>query len=117
MVRDNSLEEAMANETMTAPFDRSEAVSLAHSVADGLYGICPRCDEHLLTLANAVLSNAVLAMDEERGRDARDAARYRWLKANHLQTGADSWYRTGDDLEEALDAEISKPSATEEPKP
>lgn len=33
-----------------------------------------------------------------------DAARYRWLKANHLQTGPDSWIRTGDDLEEAIDA-------------
>lgn len=35
--------------------------------------------------------------------DAEDAARYRWLKANHLQTGKDSWIRTGDDLEEAID--------------
>lgn len=34
----------------------------------------------------------------------RDAARYRWLKDNHLQTGPDSWIRTGDDLEEAIDA-------------
>ena len=33
-----------------------------------------------------------------------DAERYRWLKANHLQTGADSWIRTGEDLEEAIDA-------------
>jgi hypothetical protein len=33
-----------------------------------------------------------------------DAERYRWLKANHLQTGPDSWIRTGDDLEEAIDA-------------
>lgn len=33
-----------------------------------------------------------------------DAERYRWLKANHLQTGRDSWIRTGDDLEEAIDA-------------
>jgi len=32
-----------------------------------------------------------------------DAARYRWLKENHLQTGTDSWIRTGDDLEEAID--------------
>ena len=38
------------------------------------------------------------------GQDAEDAARYRWLKANHLQTGEDSWIRTGDDLEEAIDA-------------
>ena len=34
----------------------------------------------------------------------QDALRYRWLKANHLQTGKDSWIRTGDDLEEAIDA-------------
>ena len=33
----------------------------------------------------------------------KDALRYRWLKANHLQTGTDSWIRTGDDLEEAID--------------
>jgi hypothetical protein len=33
-----------------------------------------------------------------------DAERYLWLKANHLQTGPDSWIRTGDDLEEAIDA-------------
>lgn len=33
----------------------------------------------------------------------KDAMRYRWLKANHLQTGTDSWIRTGDDLEEAID--------------
>lgn len=42
----------------------------------------------------------------------KDAERYRWLKANHLQTGPDSWIRTGDDLEEAIDAgmrEASKP--------
>jgi hypothetical protein len=32
------------------------------------------------------------------------AARWQWLKANHLQTGPDSWIRTGDDLEEAVDA-------------
>lgn len=33
----------------------------------------------------------------------KDAERYRWLKANHLQTGPDSWIRTGEDLEEAID--------------
>lgn len=38
-----------------------------------------------------------------------DAARYRWLKANHLQTGTDSWIRTGDDLEEVIDAEMNTP--------
>lgn len=32
-----------------------------------------------------------------------DAERYRWLKRHHLQTGQDSWIRTGDDLEEAID--------------
>lgn len=41
----------------------------------------------------------------------RDAERFRWLKANHLQTGPDSWIRTGDDLEEAIDAGM-KSSAT-----
>lgn len=38
----------------------------------------------------------------------RDAERYRWLKANHLQTGADSWIRTGEDLEEAIDAALGE---------
>lgn len=35
-----------------------------------------------------------------------DARRYRWLKENHLQTGPDSWIRTGDDLEDAIDAAL-----------
>jgi len=38
--------------------------------------------------------------------DAEDAARYRWLKANHLQLGPDCWIRTGDDLDDAIDAEM-----------
>lgn len=33
-----------------------------------------------------------------------DARRYRWLKENHLQLGPDCWIRTGDDLDEAIDA-------------
>lgn len=37
--------------------------------------------------------------------DRADARRYRWLKANHLQLGPDCWIRTGDDLDEAIDAE------------
>lgn len=40
--------------------------------------------------------------------DAEDAARYRWLKANHLQLGPDCWIRTGDDLDEAIDAEMRR---------
>lgn len=40
--------------------------------------------------------------------DAMDAARWRWLKANHLQTGSDSWIRTGEDLEEAVDAGMKR---------
>lgn len=39
-----------------------------------------------------------------------DAERYRWLKANHLQTGPDSWIRTGEDLEEAIDALMESPA-------
>ncbi len=38
----------------------------------------------------------------------RNAERYQWLKANYLQTGPDSWIRTGEDLEEAIDAAINK---------
>ena len=48
---------------------------------------------------------------EVRGDDwiatVKDAKRYRWLKENHLQTGTDSWIRTGDDLEEAIDAAMA----------
>ena len=40
----------------------------------------------------------------------KDAARYRWLKENHLQTGPDSWIRTGDDLEEAIDEGMTRKS-------
>ena len=45
----------------------------------------------------ALLSEAIAEYKE-------DAERYRWLKAHHLQTGTDSWIRTGDDLEDAIDA-------------
>ena len=30
--------------------------------------------------------------------------RYRWLREHHLQLGPDNWIRTGDDLDEAIDA-------------
>jgi len=40
--------------------------------------------------------------------DQRDAARYRWLREHHLQVGPDAWIRTGDDLDEAIDAEMKK---------
>ena len=47
----------------------------------------------------------LLMKAERRAEELReDAERYRWLKANHLQTGTDSWIRTGEDLEEAIDA-------------
>ena len=48
-------------------------------------------------------SRALLDSNDGPNGEAQDAARYRWLKANHLQTGPDSWIRTGDDLEEAID--------------
>lgn len=35
-----------------------------------------------------------------------NAARYEWLKAHHLQLGPDCWIRSGDDLDEAIDAEM-----------
>lgn len=35
-----------------------------------------------------------------------DALRYRWLKEHHLQLGPDCWIRSGDDLDEAIDAEM-----------
>lgn len=42
----------------------------------------------------------------ENERLRQDAERYRWLRDHHLQTGQDSWIRTGADLEEAIDAAI-----------
>lgn len=45
-----------------------------------------------------------LAVAERQLADARGKAlRYEWLRANHLQTGPDSWIRTGDDLDDATD--------------
>lgn len=68
---------------------------LLQDAADLLATLCGQRDE-----AWAELS----AAREEAQRCQQDAERYRWLKANHLQTGTDSWIRTGDDLEEAIDA-------------
>jgi hypothetical protein len=53
-----------------------------------------------------VLIRQMVQLAEQLEDERKDAARYRWLKANHLQTGPDSWIRTGDDLEEAIDAEM-----------
>ena len=47
------------------------------------------------------------------GLICKDAARFRWLKENHLQTGPDSWIRTGDDLEEAIDEGMKTPNVIE----
>lgn len=49
------------------------------------------------------------ALEQRLAAAELNAARYEWLKANHLQTGPDSWIRTGDDLEEAIDAARGKP--------
>ena len=46
----------------------------------------------------------------ENKRIPKDAARYRWLKKNHLQIGPDCWIRTGDDLDDAIDAEMAAAS-------
>ena len=57
---------------------------------------------------NSNLARCYLALDIEVAELRRDAERYRWLKANHLQTGTDSWIRTGEDLEEAIDAALGE---------
>lgn len=36
------------------------------------------------------------------------AANWQYVKNNHFQTGPDTWLRTGDDLEEAVNAAITK---------
>lgn len=54
------------------------------------------------------LRSELAALTRKLAEREADAERYRWLKANHLQTGPDSWIRTGDDLEEAIDAELRK---------
>jgi sulfate adenylyltransferase subunit 1 (EFTu-like GTPase family) len=43
------------------------------------------------------VESAALAMKQ-------DALRYRWLKEHHLQVGPDAWIRTGEDLDDAIDA-------------
>jgi hypothetical protein len=53
------------------------------------------------------------AMTAERDALKKDAERYRWLKANHLQLGPDCWIRTGDDLDDATDAALA--AAKEQP--
>jgi len=50
----------------------------------------------------------VAVLEAEVAELKKDAERYRWLKENHLQTGKDSWIRTGDDLEEAIDAAMKE---------
>jgi hypothetical protein len=42
----------------------------------------------------------------QRDEIVADARRYRWLKEHHLQLGPDCWIRTGEDLDEAIDAEM-----------
>lgn len=63
-----------------------------------------KCDHGVLLEDECEACNSsTKAASNEPSEDARDAARYRWLKANHLQTSPDSWIRTGEDLEEAID--------------
>ena len=61
----------------------------------------------LSDIGEALERRAEAAEARAREKD-KDAERYRWLKANHLQTGQDSWIRTGDDLEEAIDAALAE---------
>jgi len=63
-----------------------------------------RARQLMTDAADCIEEYARTAAEPEADSDAEDAARYRWLKANHLQTGPDSWIRTGEDLEEAIDA-------------
>ena len=55
----------------------------------------------------AEIEGELSALKAQLAECEKDAQRYRWLKVNHFQTGADSWIRTGDDLEEAIDAAMN----------
>jgi len=55
-------------------------------------------------------SSALAAKDARIAELERDAARYNYLKTHHLQLGPDCWIRTGEDLDEAIDAELPKDS-------
>ena len=57
----------------------------------------------------------VASLADELRLTREDADRYRWLKEHHLQTGTDTWIRTGDDLEDAIDAAL-KDAASSGPK-
>lgn len=73
------------------------------------WGFDPDCGEHYPEKdAFKIMAKRLRTCQEERDRAVDDARRYQWLKANHLQTGEDSWIRTGDDLEEAIDAALKK---------
>lgn len=52
---------------------------------------------------------------KQRAEVCADAARYRWLKEHHLQLGPDCWIRTGDDLDDAIDAEMHAHKASASP--
>jgi len=54
--------------------------------------------------------DAILATLRTCAANSQNAARYEWLKANHLQLGPDCWIRTGEDLDEAIDAELAAQS-------
>lgn len=67
------------------------------SMADILKAHIEQCPKHPMS-----------ALVAERDALITNSRRYLWLKSNHLQTGSDSWIRTGDDLEEAIDAALAQ---------
>lgn len=94
------------------------SASLEREAADAITELSARLSQaetELRKCQDTLLDTCGLAADlRERAEKAEQAAeemrandeRWRYLKTHHLQTGPDSWIRTGDDLEEAVDAAI-----------
>lgn len=69
-----------------------------------------RSDEQELLerLIEIICGEKMVGVEAEALSLKEDALRYRWLKEHHLQVGPDAWIRTGDDLDEAIDAAMSE---------
>jgi len=72
--------------------------------------LCIEAADEIERLTNNTdnLRQQVEDLTKERDALRLDAARYRWLRANHLQVGPDAWIITGDDLDEAIDAAMKE---------
>ncbi len=74
---------------------------------------CNRCGAAYLTKHPEADPSVVAEQREAEKQVFKDAERYRWLKEHHLQVGPDAWIRTGDDLDDAIDAELNLTARTD----